>query len=356
MRKKIFNTTLLCLGLMVTTSCVLSQPDQNLEKGMYAKFTTSKGEILVELFYEQTPMTVANFVGLAEGSIKNSAKEEGEPYYDGLSFHRVINDFMVQGGDPAGTGSGGPGYKFPDEIVEDLKHDAAGTLSMANAGPGTNGSQFFITHNATPWLDGKHTVFGKVKEGLDVVNAIVQGDIMEKVEIVRVGSDAEKFEAASTFESMQGDAVANQKKVVQEKTAGFTKKVMAENENVQVFESGLMIVTLEEGTGSKPASGQSVSLNYQGRFEDGKLFDTNIEEVAKKEGVYDPNRPYQTFTFPLGAGRVIKGWDEGIAQLKVGEKAKLFIPFSLAYGAQGYPGAIPPYSNLVFEVELISAE
>lgn len=174
-------------------------PKPKLGNGLYALMKTNKGEILLRLEFEKTPLTVANFVGLAEGKIKNSAKPKGTPFYNGLKFHRVINDFMIQGGDPAGNGTGGPGYKFKDEIVPELVHDRAGILSMANAGPATNGSQFFITHKETPWLNGKHTVFGHVISGQEVVNAIAQNDTIESIKIIRKGKAAKKFNAEKVF-------------------------------------------------------------------------------------------------------------------------------------------------------------
>lgn len=174
-----------------------------LEKGMYAEFETSKGKILIKLEFEKVPLTVANFVGLAEGKIKNTAKAEGIPYFNGLTFHRVIANFMIQGGDPQGNGMGGPGYSFKDEFVPEFKFTAPGILAMANAGPATNGSQFFITHVATPWLDNKHTIFGHLISGQDVVNAIQQGDKIISVKIIRKGRPAKKFKAAKVFEELK---------------------------------------------------------------------------------------------------------------------------------------------------------
>ena len=171
-----------------------------MEDGIYAKINTSKGLILLSLSFQKAQGTVANFVGLSEGKIENDKKSMCEPYYNGLTFHRVISDFMIQGGCPDGNGFGGPGYKFKDEINPELRHDKPGVISMANAGPGTNGSQFFITHTKTSWLDGKHTVFGHVIQGQDIVDQISQGDLIESIEIERVGQTAKKWDAIKEFE------------------------------------------------------------------------------------------------------------------------------------------------------------
>lgn len=201
MKKLVLNIVLLFIGVGFI-SCQNSDT-KGLEDGIYAEIQTNKGDILIQLEMYRVPLTVANFVGLAEGTIPNDAKKDGEPFYDGLTFHRVIADFMIQGGDPMGNGMGGPGYKFKDEFDSELKHDAPGILSMANSGPATNGSQFFITHKATPWLNGKHSVFGHVVEGMDVVNSIAQGDKIKHVVIIRKGKEAKKFDAATEFEKLK---------------------------------------------------------------------------------------------------------------------------------------------------------
>ncbi len=308
-----------------------------MNNGLYAKLHTSKGEILLNLEYQKTPGTVANFVGLAEGKIQNEAKPLGEPYYDGLKFHRVIEDFMIQGGCPQGTGVGGPGYQFDDEIHAELKHTGAGILSMANAGAGTNGSQFFITHVETAWLDGKHTVFGCVQEGQGVVDSIEQGDTIDKVEIIRVGSDAEKFDAAATFKQFndsKAEREAAAKKEAEEALARMTK-------GFEQTPSGLYYQITEKGTGSKPTQGAMISVHYTGKLLDGTVFDSS----------YSRNEPIE---FPVGTGRVIPGWDEGLMLLSEGDKATLLIPSELAYGAAGAGGVIPPNASLLFDVELVA--
>jgi peptidyl-prolyl cis-trans isomerase A (cyclophilin A) len=307
-----------------------------MENGLYAKFVTSKGNILVNLEYEKTPMTVGNFVGLATGEIENTATDQGAPYYDGLVFHRVIENFMIQGGCPQGKGTGGPGYQFADEFHPDLTHGGPGVLSMANAGPGTNGSQFFITHVETPWLDNKHTVFGNVVEGQNVVDAIKQGDVMEKVEIIAVGDEAKAFNAKKAFDAglkqqQDKDAKAN---------AALDEKLKAHVGNATKTASGLYYEITEAGSGAKPKRGQTVSVHYAGYLLNGQKFDSS----------FDRNQPIQV---AIGTGQVIAGWDEGIMLLNEGAKAKFIIPPQLGYGAQGAGGVIPPNATLIFEVQLV---
>lgn len=306
-----------------------------MQDGIYAKITTKKGEILIRLTYKETPGTVGNFVSLAEGNLENSVRPQGKPYYDGLKFHRVISDFMVQGGDPTGTGSGGPGYQFDDEFHPDLKHDAPGVLSMANAGPGTNGSQFFITHVETPWLDNNHTVFGKVVEGQEVVDEIAQGDLMEKVEIIRVGEEAEKWNAVEAFRKFTGEREARIENMKKEEELALQKLT----EGFEKTNSGLYYKILQKGNGAKAQKGKTVSVHYKGTLADGTEFDSS----------YKRNEPIQ---FQLGVGQVISGWDEGIGLLEVGDKARFVIPHHLAYGERGAAGVIPPKATLVFDVEL----
>ncbi len=307
--------------------------------GLYAKMETNKGDIYLQLEYKKTPLTVANFVGLAEGVISNTAKQN-KPFYDGLTFHRVIKDFMIQGGCPLGNGMGDPGYKFTDEIDTTLKHNGPGVLSMANAGPNTNGSQFFITHKETPWLNGKHTVFGHVVKGQDVVNNIAQNDTIRKVVILKKGKDAEKFDAAKTFDELKTQKekeIVEKQKQEQEK---IENQIKTQFGNAQTSASGLKYIIISEGTGEKPKVGQTVVVHYNGTLLDGKKFDSS----------YDRNEPIE---IPIGVGKVIKGWDEGIMMLKKGGKAKFIIPSELGYGTHGYPGVIPPNAWLVFDVELL---
>ena len=310
-----------------------------MENGIYAKFNTSKGSILVKLTHDLTPGTVGNFVALAEGNMENKVKPQGVKYYDGLSFHRVIPDFMIQGGCPKGTGTGDPGYKFDDEFHPSLKHDRPGVLSMANAGPGTNGSQFFITHVPTSWLDNKHTVFGHVIEGQEVVDAVAQGDQLETLEIIRVGEEAQNWNAIEAFIGLRGARMkreaalkAEAEAKMEQLAAGFEKT-----------ESGLRYQFIQRGSGKKAENGKTVAVHYEGSLENGKVFDSS----------YPRKKPIE---FRLGQGQVIEGWDEGIALLQVGDKARFVIPSDLAYGPSGAGGVIPPHATLIFDVELVKVK
>ena len=307
-----------------------------MEEGIFAHFKTEKGDIKIQLTFDKTPGTVGNFVGLVEGAIENKVSSKGTPYYDGLKFHRVIANFMIQGGCPQGTGMGGPGYQFDDEFHPELKHDRPGTLSMANAGPGTNGSQFFITHTATPWLDGKHTVFGYLIEGLEVVDAIAKDDAIQNITIERVGATAESWDAKSAFDFFINEKKA-QLKAVQKAALNDLEKL---TDGMEQTDSGLYYKINREGSGDYPSKGKNVSVHYRGMLLDGTVFDSS----------YQRNEP---IVFPLGMGQVIKGWDEGIALLKRGSSAKLVVPSELAYGSKGAGGVIPPDASLIFEVELI---
>lgn len=352
--------TLLIAVIALFMGC--KQKYNDLADGLYADIQTNKGDILVKLNYQEVPMTVANFVSLAEGAnslVADSLK--GKPFYEGLKFHRVVKDFMIQGGDPTGTGAGGPGYKFPDEITN-LQHDTPGVLSMANSGPDSNGSQFFITHKPTPWLDGMHSVFGKVMMGQSIADTIAQGDSILKVDIIRVGSEAKKFEAGKIFT----EKMEEQTKIKEEleaklaaKSAEFINRMYDLRNQAQTYESGLKVYVLEDNGGVKPKIGQNVTFNYSGFLADGSLFDSNIAEVAEEYGKYEASRMAQGGYTPIPVeyspeARMISGFREGLLTMKVGDKALFFIPPHLGYGEVGAGGGIiPPNSELIFEVTIV---
>lgn len=356
----------------------------NTKEGIFAELETTKGKIYIKLEYQKTPVTVANFIALAEGTNTQVAeKYKGKKFFDGLKFHRVIKDFMIQGGDPDGTGQGGPGYAFKDEFT-DAKFDKAGILAMANSGPKTNGSQFFITHKETSWLSGKHTIFGYVVTGQDVVNAIAQDDLITKVTITRKGADAKKFDAAKVFADYFAGKADDDKK--QALLDAEVKKKQAELDAVKKAEyaskfgtvmatkvatlnalkqtatktaSGLQYVITEKGAGKKPENGTAVAINYAGYLEDGSLFDSCKENIAKEYGKFDQNRAnangYQPMQAKAGEYQFIPGFVEGLNALSFGDKATIFIPSNLGYGEKGAGGVIPPNANIIFEVELLEA-
>ncbi|MGC4041599.1 MAG: peptidylprolyl isomerase [Flavobacterium sp.] len=359
-------------------------PKPAADQGIFAEMETSKGKITIQLEYQKTPVTVANFISLAEGTNASVTDPnlKGKHFYDGLKFHRVIADFMIQGGDPAGNGTGGPGYAFKDEFT-DAKFDKAGILAMANSGPKTNGSQFFITHKETGWLTGKHTIFGYVTKGQDVVNAIKQDDVITKVIIIRKGDAAKKFDAAKIFadymankagdEAKEAEAAAeNQRKQSEleaHKKAEYNAKyapVIAKKakylseEKAKATEtaSGLRYKLLKPGSGKKAVEGSNVYIHYAGYLEDGSLFDSSYEEVNKEFGKYDENRAkqngYQPFPFPYGKkDGLIPGFIEGMSMMNLGDKALIFIPAKLGYGEKGAGNVIPPNSNIIFEIEML---
>jgi len=343
--KKIKLILTLFLMNMFNTACE-GQKKYDLSDGLYAEFVTTMGVVLCNLEFEKTPMTVGNFVGLAEGKIENKSKELGAPFYNGIIFHRVIPGFMIQAGCPQGNGMGDPGYKFADEIHPDLTHSGPGILSMANSGPATNGSQFFITHAETPWLDGKHTVFGKVIEGQDIVDAIGNVEatnskpntdvVIKQLNIIRIGKNAKKFDALMSFNEEQEKA--NKLQIEKEKKMKAELDELAQG--AEETQSGLRYFILKEGSGDKPKVGNEVSVHYTGYLTDGTKFDSSL----------DRGEPIK---FPLGMGKVIPGWDEGISLINKGGKAKFIIPPHLAYGERGAGGVIPPNATLIFEVELV---
>ncbi|MCD0466315.1 peptidylprolyl isomerase [Flavobacterium sp. ENC] len=345
-----------------TTTAKAVTKTVNPAEGIFATISTTKGDIVLSLEYVKAPVTVANFISLAEGKNPNVKVEKlkGKPFYDGLKFHRVINDFMIQGGDPDGNGSGGPGYSFKDEFVPELKFEKGGVLAMANSGPATNGSQFFITHKDTPWLNGKHTIFGHVVSGMDVVNKIVQDDIMTKITITRKGAAAKKFDALKVIsdDAKKGEAQkAESQKVVTEKAAYFA----ATKATATTTASGLKYKITQKGSGVKLPEGSNIYFHYAGYFEDGNLFDSSIANVAKAYGKYDANRDaqkgYQAFPFVVGKkDGMIPGFIEALDMMTDREKAIFFLPASLAYGEKGAGGVIPPNATLVFEIETYNAQ
>jgi peptidylprolyl isomerase len=339
---RIHSVFCLAAAAFLSAAVQAAPKDSALGEGLFARIQTSKGDIVLKLEFERVPLTVCNFVGLAEGSL---AAAGGKPFYDNLTFHRVIADFMIQGGDPTGTGGGGPGYRFPDEIDPALLHDGPGVLSMANAGPGTNGSQFFITHKATPWLNGKHAVFGRVVEGQSVVDAVRQGDAMQSVTIIRNGPAARAFKAdQAAFDGyLRGaeEMVAKRKKA---KRDADLATISVKWPNATVSASGLRSVLLKQGSGTKPSSGRRVSLNYSGMLLSGSVFDASSSHGGPIE-------------FRLGVDRVLPGWEEAILDMRAGEKRLVVVPPELAFGERGAgDGAIPANSFLVFELELVRVQ
>jgi FKBP-type peptidyl-prolyl cis-trans isomerase len=330
---------LACL-LFFTSTQIWAEQDK-LANGLYAEINTDKGIILIQLEYQKVPFTVGNFVGLAEG-IKDSNKKKGTAFYDGTKFHRVINNFMIQGGDRQGNGRGGPGYRFPDEFDDSLSHTGPGILSMANAGADTNGSQFFITHRSTSHLNGKHAVFGHVIKGQDVVNNIKKNDKIKQLNILRIGTEAKAFKAdQATFDERKKQILEARKQKSTNREAEEQTLIKQKYPNTITTKSGLQYIVTQKGTDDKkPTKGDKISAHYTGTLLSGKKFDSSR----------DRGKPLE---FSVGVGRVIKGWDEALLDMTKGERRTLIIPPDIAYGKRGRPPIIPANSTLIFDVELV---
>ncbi|MDP5078017.1 MAG: peptidylprolyl isomerase [Nonlabens sp.] len=371
--KKVHQLLLLLAVIITATSCQDKYPD--LKDGIYAEIETTKGTMVAELYYDKAPMTVGNFVALAEGKHPKVADSlKGKPFYNGLIFHRVIPDFMIQGGDITGTGSGDIGYKFPQEVSVDLKHDAPGVLSMANAGPDTNGSQFFIMHKENAQLDMQYNVFGKVLMNVQVVDSIVntpvngqkpvEDMIMKKITIIRKGDAAKKWDAVKAF----NDGVAAFDKMVAEKEAMMKKAAAAKQPQMMAMKSmatslpsGVSIHVIKKGSGEKPKSGDIVGLMYSGYLEDGTLFGSNDKEATTAYGKFDPAMDAAGgYGFkPLQISdemQMIPGFKDAVLNMGYGDKIIAFIPSALAYGEQGGGNVIPPNADLIFELEMSPKE
>jgi len=377
--KNILSILILTLLNILMVSCQDKHSD--LEDGLYAEFKTSNGTMVAELFYDKTPITVANFVALAEGNHPDVQEIfKGKPYYNGIIFHRVMDKFMIQGGDPLKNGQGGPGYQFIDEIT-DLKHDKPGILSMANSGAATNGSQFFITEVPTPWLDGKHTVFGQLVKGIDIQDSIsnvktgignrpITDVIIKELNIIRKGAGALAFDAPITWENK--DEIEKQSKIQEElKMKEEVKKMdsLAKINLIKLDEydkksiklkSGIKIHIIKQGKGIKPKDGNVVKLYADGYLRNGVLFWSNNIDVNKRHGSYGEDKEAKGFYNPMEMElnpnmQLIEGFKEAVYTMNVGDIIYCFIPYNLGYGSSPN-GPIPANSDLCFIIHMVTAE
>jgi cyclophilin family peptidyl-prolyl cis-trans isomerase len=325
--------------------------------GLYAEVRTNKGTIVLQLEFEKTPMTVANFVGLAEGTIDNKALPAGTPFYDGTVFHRVVPGHVIQAGQ-AKAAVTAPGYTFPNEIDPSLSHDHAGVLGMANGGPHTNSSQFYVTLGDRSYLDGNYTVFGHVIKGMDVVNAIVQGDAIETIRIVRVGAKAAAFRPDTvSFQKMVDAAKARVKAAEERRVRDEETQITREWPQVTPSPKGAKVIVLREGRGDLPQAGTKIKAVYSGRYLDGHSFSSSSDE-----GRPVPGAAKEPFEYEIGASRITPALDEALAGMRRGERRLVIAQGALAYGTAGFyakerPGekrfVISPNTTLIYEVERV---
>jgi peptidylprolyl isomerase len=357
MKLNAFATLIVCMlaaCLLLNTNCA----EGKYPKGLYAELNTNKGLIVLWLEFNKVPMTTANFVGLAEGTIKNSALPEGTPYYDGTVFHRVVPNHVIQAGAPSGTEERSLGYMYPNEINPTLSHNRAGVLGIANRGPHTNSSQFYITLSDRSYLDGDYTVFGYVIQGMDVVNNIVQGDVIESVKIVRIGRQAKKFKPDTESFSILVESAKQRVKKEEEKKKQEEEKIIKNNwpQTVQA-ENGSKYIVVREGKGDKPGIGSKLKVIYTGQFLDGRGFSSSTDG-----GRPVPVKEAEHFEFEIGKNRVNPGFDAALMDMRKGEKRIVILSAHLAYGTGGFYArekkgekrfVISPNTTLVYEVELL---
>lgn len=354
-KKKQFGVFIILLVYsFLTSSCSPSKYPQ----GLYAELNMGKGQIVLQLEFEKTPMTVANFVGLAEGTINNSALPAGTPYFDGSTFHRVVPNHVIQAGMPKDGQSRGPGYMFPNEIHPDLRHSGAGMLGMANSGPHTNSSQFYITLSDRSYLDNSYTVFGHVIEGIEVVHSTAQEDVIDSVVIVRIGKKAKQFK--SDTESFQKLVTEAKQKLIEEAEAKLKREADIIQTNwpeANTTESGLKYVVVQEGQGQKPETGAVLRVLYSG-----KTLDGNLSFTSNGDGNLTPLLEAASFEFIVGQSPINPGINEALADMKKGEKRILILKSDLAFGTSGYYArevqgqkrfVIPPNTTLVYEIEVL---
>lgn len=347
---------LILIALLTSTLAFAQKKKSAYAEGLYAEVNTTKGLIVIQLEFEKTPMTVANFVGLAEGTINNEALPPGKPYFDGSRWHRVVPGHVIQCGMPANSTAEGPGYAYPNEIVKDLNHSQAGMVGIANGGPHTNGSQWYITLGDRSYLDGDYTVFGHVIKGLEILPSITQDDAIKTLKIVRVGKAAEAFRPTTqSFNAMveeQKNVVLRHEQQRGEEEASFIRERWP---NATPY---IQMVVLAGGEGPRPKSGDKLMLRYKGQIPGGDSFISTAD--GKPWYGTDP----ETFAFVIGTSTINAGFDAGVSRMRVGEKRVLIVPNEQAYGAGGYYPPerkgekrfhVGPYKTIVYEVERVPA-
>jgi len=350
------------LGLVVAVVCAQPAPAQTpYPVGLYGEIHTPKGMIVIRLEFERTPMTVANFVGLAEGTVENAVFPLGRRFFDGSTFHRVVAGHVIQGGSPAVEDAEGSGKPIPNEIDTTLSHRLPGTVGMASSGPHTATSQFYITLGDRAYLDGNYVLFGEVVRGMEVVDAIVRDDAIDSVRIVRVGERAAAFRPTTASWQELVDAVRERV------TAQEERRRIAEAEHVRrnwpnavATDSGWRYAVLQPGTGGLPFAGDTLTVRYTGHTVGGLRFQSSGESGQPDWPVPGADRG-NTFRYVVGTSELTPGLDQAIAQMKAGERRVVIVPAAMAYGISGYyapsvPGqrrfVISPHTLLIYEIEV----